>query len=1250
MRKQFKYSTLVISIVMLTVVFAACNRNQPYVNIRYKSESVITSPMKPGYQVLFTGNFRDPDGGKANLMLLQNLMQSASKNSATVLLGNYVFPEGLPDDEEKTYEEKSARLEKLLQRFKNYQGELMMIPGNRDWENGGIDGPEKLRNLEAFIEDFFENENVFLPDNTCPGPVEIDLTENITLLVFDSQWWLQNDSKYTSDFDCDFDELETEEDYRREILLSVRDALERNKHKQIIFASHHPLYSSGRYGGHFPAEENLFPLLALNKYLWVPLPGFLYTGARKFMGTPQDLSHPEYKELRQSLARLFKDYNNITYIAAHDYNLQYTHRQGLHHIVSGGATTKDYTAKKKKNDFGYSSTGIGRLNFYTNGDVVLQFIKPDPGNPQGKIIFSTKLYNSDVSHPEAEQAGNRPDYTDSVVVRVASDQYEVGKLQRFLKGENYRKEWNTGVPFRVFDIEQEHGGLKILKRGGGQQTKSVRLEAADKRQYVLRSVEKYVEGALPAELHGTVAVDIVQDGISQSHPYAALTVPLLADAAGVYHTNPQIVYVPDDPALGIYRKEMANKLYLYEERPAGDRSDVASFGRPGDVESTAKVLKKLENQHDHRVDQQAVLRARLLDMIIGDWDRHDDQWRWAEFDKDDLTIYKPIPRDRDQTYFVSQGPVNWLVRRKWMQPKFQGFRPETRNTPGFNYNARYFDRSFMNQTTREDWQTAAKKMKQDLTDEVIENAIKTGLPDSIYALSGEKTISILKARRNHIVEYADEQYMFLAKTVDIPGTDDRDLFEIERLNDNETRVTAWELSQKKGKRKGIFYQRTFKHNETKEIRIYGRKDKDKFVISGEAAKGIKIRVIGGKGRDTIIDNSRVRGWKKKTLVYDKKGKDNVLIGGPETRNLISKRKGVNKYDRELFKYNVVLPQAYFGYSIDDGLFIGGGVYIKRYNFRDSTFHRFIGNYAYETNAFNIRYTGLVSSVIRSLDLVIDADVSAPNVVGNFYGLGNDTENNADQDGELDREYYRVRYHYARFRPMLRKTISEDLEAFFGASLVFGKVERSAGRFIDDLGQNGLSEDIFLDQYLAGANARVEYDNRDDEKYPTRGIHWNVYARRMFGLNGYSGDFTELSSDLSLFLSFRKDPRMILALRFGGGKNWGTYPFYMAQGLGDKTNLRGFRANRFSGDAAFYQNTELRLKLFHLNTYLVNGNVGLLGFHDVGRVWLQGENSNSWHNGYGFGVWMIPYDMLTFTVNLNMSEEETYVNLRLSYLF
>lgn len=1222
-------------------ILLACSRHQPYSAI--SNTSAVEADREPAFSILFTGDFLSVEKDHPNLNLLEQEIESAGKQSGVILLGNLVYPRGLPDEEDKAFNRAADHLRRVLNKLRGYPGRIYLLPGNRDWGNGTADGAERVRNLEVFAEEYLDRGNIFLPDEACPGPVEVSLSENITLILFNSQWWLQNKRRFSENYDCDFDDMETEADYRREILLQIQDALERNKHKHVIFATHHPLYSAGRHGGHFPAEENLFPLLPLNRALWIPLPGFLYTGYRAALGEVQDLSHPDYRLMRQSLRQILHEYQNVIYLSAHEHNLQYQQLDSLHHIISGAATNADYLAAGKT-EFSAPSTGIGRLNFYHNGDVALEFIVPEKETNKGNIVYRKKLYTKKPEPKKEIIPGDIPDYSDSTVRLKASNQYNVGKFTRWLMGENYRREWNTPVEFPVFDIGNEQGGLKIVKRGGGQQTKSVRLEAGDGRQWVLRSVEKYVEGALPDELWGTMAVDIVQDGISQSHPYAAMVVAELADFAGVYHTNPKIVYVPNDPRLGIYRREMAGKLYLYEERPDDDRRDVASFGRSKDIESTSKVLKETENHHDHRVDQQAVLRARLFDMIIADWDRHEDQWRWAEFEKEDIKIYQPIPRDRDNAFFVAEGPVQWVLKRKWLQPKFQGFDHDTKNVAGFNFNARYFDRSFLNETTRDNWQKMARELQDGLTDKNIEKAVKAGLPEEIYALSGKEIIEKLKSRRDRIDEFADEYYLFLAREVDIRGTDDRDLFIIDRLDDQKTKVTARELSQKKGKVKDIFYERTFYSDETREIRIYGLKDEDKFLVKGDVKNGIRVRIIGGKGRDTIIDNSRVRGLQKKTMVYDRPGKTH-LKSGRGTKNLISKRKGINKYDRELFKYNKVIPQAYFGYSIDDGVFAGGGALIKTYRFRDSTQQRILGNFAYQTMAFNVRYHGIFSSVLRPFDLVIDGMISVPKVVNNFFGYGNETPKITDE-----KDYYRARFNYGYFSPSARKSFNDKLKIFLGPYFFYSKVEKTEGRFISQTCENGLTEDIFRDQYFGGLRSKVVFDNRDNTHHPTRGLLVNAEARHAFNLENGQERFTSLKSDLAMYLSFRKDPRMVFALHFGGGKNWGNYPFYFAQNLGGKTNLRGFRANRFSGDAAAFQNTEIRLKLFNINTYVITGKFGLLGFNDVGRVWYEHENSGKWHHGYGAGIWLMPYNKIATTLSYNMSEEEHYIDFHFSYLF
>jgi hypothetical protein len=190
----------------------------------------------------------------------------------------------------------------------------------------------------------------------------------------------------------------------------------------------------------------------------------------------------------------------------------------------------------------------------------------------------------------------------------------------------------TGNPARFSSFGRKRG-LKNLQKGGGKQTKSLRLQDPTGQQWVLRTIQKYPEKGLPQNLRATVAKDILQDQVSAAHPFSALTVPPLAAALGIPHSNPEIVYVPDDPALGDYRKDFANQVFLFEESEPLDAEK---------TDNTDKVQRKLQDDNDNRVDEKTVLRARLLDMLLGDWDRHEDQWRWEKLEDGKGQLMNPF--------------------------------------------------------------------------------------------------------------------------------------------------------------------------------------------------------------------------------------------------------------------------------------------------------------------------------------------------------------------------------------------------------------------------------------------------------------------------------------------------------------------------------------------------------------------------------------------------------------------------------
>ena len=376
----------------------------------------------------------------------------------------------------------------------------------------------------------------------------------------------------------------------------------------------------------------------------------------------------------------------------------------------------------------------------------------------------------------------------------------------------------------------------------------------------------------------------------------------MADAVGVYHTNPQLVYVPDDPRLGIYQEDFAEGLFLYEERPAGDWRDLSSFGNSKDIISTLDVIDNLKDKKRHLIDERQVVVSRLFDIVIGDWDRHDDQWRWASQKKDGFTHYQPIPRDRDQAFFWGDGTLLAFSSHKWGNPKTQGFHHQIRDVNGLEFNARWFDRTFLTQSDWPQWLEAVEVIQTKLTDEVIQQGLSE-LPPEILAINGSTIEAKLKQRRNDLRKYARQYYEFISQHVDVVGTKHEELFVVERLANGKTQVQVSSLN-KDGEVQFVRYQRTFDPEVTQEIRLYGRGGQDKFRIQGTSKAQITVRVMGGKGKDEV-ENQAQGTAAAKVLFYDNSNKDNRVTGTVADRT--SPGNAANKYNRKAFKYNTLLP-------------------------------------------------------------------------------------------------------------------------------------------------------------------------------------------------------------------------------------------------------------------------------------------------------------------------------------------------------
>jgi hypothetical protein len=1192
--------------------------------------------------------------------VLRDKVSASGENATVLFLGDNIYPAGLPDQSSRHHNEAVQVLQTQVNWVKGLGAKVIFVPGNHDWSHWGKKGFRYIQHQQQWIDSLKDEHITLLPRDGCPGPVEISLSSEAVLVIMDTQWILHQWDKPGEDGSCDAKTT-------AEVLAMVEDVFNRNRTKRIIVAGHHPFVTYGVHGGVFTLKEHIFPLTQLNPSIYLPLPvvGSIYPIYRKWFGHIQDTPHPLYREFSSGMQAIMKEYPGTLYVAGHEHALQYSIKDSVHYIVSGSGAKTEHVRKKNHALVAESVKGFVQLAIHADGSVTTTLIQADEAFPSGKDIFTQNIPGI-VKPVSVAGTGGTPEFP-AVVRTKASDQYSAGRTKKKLFGENYRKEWAQEVEAPVFDIAKERGGLKILQRGGGQQTLSLRLEDSTGHEYVIRSVEKFPEAAVPEMLRKTFAQDLVQDQISAAHPYGALVIADLAEAAGIYHTNPKLMYVPDDPRLGEYQKDFANMLVLFEERPAGDWSEADHFGNSKKIINTTKVIEKTAEDHDNQVDQQFVLRSRLFDMVIGDWDRHDDQWRWATIKDKKKESYRPIPRDRDQAFFVNEGTIGKIWSRKWALPKFEGFDSDIDWPSGLSFNARYFDRSFLTALSKDEWIAAAEELKRSLTDEAIEKAIRQW-PKEIFDLHGQRIINHLKARRNKLTKYAIEHYEFLAREVDITGSDKREFVEVERMDNGDTRVRLFKLT-KQGEREQKLYDRTFHRKETREIRIYGLDGDDVFRIKGSSKRAIKTRVIGGNGDDNIADSSRVGGLCKPTFFYDTR--ESSLTRSSEIKDRTSNDAAINEYNRKSFQYNRLAPIIFGNFNPDDGLFVGAGLIHFTYGFRKLPFrnrHLLLASIAPATQSYNLLYKGTFTEVVGKLNLDVKADIKAPNYVNNFFGMGNESVFNRDIDDEPGVDvkrpihYYRYRFEEHRFEILLSGKLGKS--GYISAGPALQRIEMedpdNKTRFIEAYATT-LPYDLFNEyNAFAGAQWNIGLDKRDHERFTRRGATFNLSGRNMAGLNKMTRDFSSYEATLALYHSFRQHSRLVFAVRAGAGLNTGNYEFYQAQILDGKTELRGYRKTRFYGDKKFYSNFEMRLRLLNFRSYLFPASLGILGFHDLGRVWYKDDSgndpssadgtSNQWHKGWGGGVWFTPFNMAVLSVEAGASREGALAYVRLGFLF
>ncbi|MBB3122799.1 hypothetical protein FHS04_000287 [Mesoflavibacter sabulilitoris] len=340
---------------------------------------------------------------------------------------------------------------------------------------------------------------------------------------------------------------------------------------------------------------------------------------------------------------------------------------------------------------------------------------------------------------------------DSVLV-AASDLYQADEVKKLMQGEQYRKAWSTPVKVPVMYLDTLFGGVTIEKEGGGKQTHSLKLKTKNDIELTLRSVNKDPEALIP-EFAKTLGLEnIVVDGISAQHPYAAILVAKLADYAKVHHTRPKLVFVPKQKTLKNYNDKYGNRLFLleYETESKTNWTKENNVIEILDTDDLQEL--KLEQPEQLSIDKKALIRVRLFDLLIGDWDRHTKQWGWIVKQEKKVLKAIPIAGDRDNAFFSVDGVLPTILSDKNVVPELRPFTSEIDFMPGLVYP---FDQYFLINTSEELFVEQAKQLQKLLTDEVLEQSLSVW-PKQIAEIDGEEIISKIKSRRDHLIEYAKQ--------------------------------------------------------------------------------------------------------------------------------------------------------------------------------------------------------------------------------------------------------------------------------------------------------------------------------------------------------------------------------------------------------------------------------------------------------------------------------------------------------------
>src|SRR5687768_5982659 len=487
-----------IPIVLSLWILSSCASVKPYYSDDTAFDFARPEADDLDYTLYLTGGI--PLTGTSDVLNAIN-KDGAPSGKGLILLGDVVSIDDFPSD---ALEENNT----VLNSIKNLDASFKpfyILPGEKEWSSQKQSSYEAISSLDQLLKDVKKEARLIAPRKGCGSPEVVRVSDHAVIAFVDSQWAIESETRKGEKMSgCELANV-------IELRKSIRDIIQSYPDDHIIFTVHHPIYANGITAGNYPLSSHLLPL---------PVLGTVITGIKSLVSSNQHFGHPAYEAYKSAFISSLDGCKNCVVVSGHEKSLQYYKRDDIHYLVAGSGSEVTHARKGEHSEFSYMSKGFVRADVMKNGYMQLSFISVDENGSTPVWKINVAPYRADAKSIEVAPDA-MPGIGDSIEME-ASTRYGDKK---FLRGNFYREAWSEKIKMPVLWLDKIHGGLKPVQLGGGNQTRSLRLENEKGEQFVLRSIDKKVTAVIPPALRGTFAENIVQDGIAASHPYGALVVP-----------------------------------------------------------------------------------------------------------------------------------------------------------------------------------------------------------------------------------------------------------------------------------------------------------------------------------------------------------------------------------------------------------------------------------------------------------------------------------------------------------------------------------------------------------------------------------------------------------------------------------------------------------------------------------------------------------------------------------------------------